>query len=301
MTMPSQTVSRRRVLVVHNPTAGGHQGRRFQDFLACLAEIGVDASVRPTAGPADAMRIARSALDEGWDAIVAAGGDGTVNEVINGLSGGALCLAVFPMGTANVLALELDLPSEPRAAADLVASGESLLVHLPVVNGRSFILMAGVGFDAQVVAAVTPKLKKMFGKLAYVWKTLIGFRRYSRTLYRIDIDGAEHRAASAVIANGRLYGGRYSFAPEARLDSPLLHVCLLEKTGAWNAIRYAIGLVFGRLSRYPDVSIVTGRSIHIDGDPSQPVQADGDIIGRLPVDIEAAQASVRIICPRVQR
>jgi diacylglycerol kinase family enzyme len=201
------------------------------------------------------------------------------------------------MGTANVLALELDLPNEPRAAADLVVHGESLLVQLPRVNGRSFVLMAGVGFDARVVEAVTPPLKKKLGKLAYVWKTLIGFRRYSRTFYRIDIDGAEHRAASAVIANGRLYGGRFSFASEARLDSPLLHVCLLGKTGAWNALRYAVGLVRGRLADYPDVTIVTGRSIHIDGDPSEPVQADGDIICRLPVDIEAAQASVRIICP----
>jgi YegS/Rv2252/BmrU family lipid kinase len=261
----------------------------------------VDATVRPTSGPGDATRIARAALDEAWDAIVAAGGDGTVNEIINGLAGGAFLLAVFPMGTANVLALELDLPGEPRAAADLVARGESLLVQLPSINGRSFILMAGVGFDARVVAAVTPKLKKKFGKLAYVWTTLSGLRRFSRTLYRIEIDGTDHRAASAVIANGRLYGGRFSFAPDARLDSPLLHVCLLGKTGPWNALRYAIGLVRGRLADYPDVTIVTGRSIHIDGDPSEPVQADGDIIGRLPVDIEAAQSTVRIICPAIRR
>jgi YegS/Rv2252/BmrU family lipid kinase len=246
--------------------------------------------------PGDATQIARDAQSEDWDAIVGAGGDGTINEIVNGLDGPRRCLGIFPLGTANVLASELGLPRSAAALAQLIANGETRRMHLPSVNGKRFVMMAGVGFDAKVVAGVSPNLKRRLGKLAYVWTTITGLERYSRTVYRIKIDGISYSAASAVIANGHYYGGRFSCAPDARLWSPLLHVCLFEKTGAWNALRYAAGLVLGQLKCFPDVETVIGRSIRIEGDPHAPAQGDGDIVDHLPVIIIADSGNVDIIC-----
>ncbi len=171
-------------------------------------------------------------------------------------------------------------------------------MYLPSVNGKRFVMMAGVGFDAQVVAAVTSPLKRRIGKLAYIWKTITGFKRFSRKTYKIEIDGVSYSAASAVIANGHYYGGRFSCAPDARLWSPLLHVCLFEKTGTWNAIRYTLGLVLGRLNRFPDVKVVTGHAIRIEGAAQEPVQADGDIVATLPVQIVADSGTIDIVRPQ---
>jgi diacylglycerol kinase (ATP) len=253
-------------------------------------------TVRPTTAPGDAMQIARSAQSEDWDAIVGAGGDGTINEIVNGLDAPGNCLGIFPLGTANVLASELDLPRSTADMARLIATGATEKIHLPSLNEKRFVMMAGVGFDAKVVAAVTGPVKRRIGKLAYIWKTITGFKRFSSTIYKIEIDGVFHSVASAVIANGHYYGGRFSCAPDARLWSPALHVCLFEKTGAWNALRYTVGLVLGRLSRYRDVSIIVGRSIRIEGNSHDPAQGDGDIIAHLPVEIIADCGSVNVIC-----
>ena len=255
---------RQRILVIHNPTAGSRAQSKLSGFVKLLTEDGAEVAVRATARPGDATAIARAAGGEAWDAIVAAGGDGTVNEIVNGLGPNSPSLGILPLGTANVLALELGLPMAAAAAARLIARGGVRQLHFPAIEGRRYVMMAGVGFDARVVDAVASSgLKRRFGKLAYVWQTVTGFSRFSRARYSLDIDGVPYTAASAVIANGRHYGGRYICAPDADLDSPDLHVCLFAGNGAWNTVRYAVGLILGRLHRFPDVRIVVGRSIHI--------------------------------------
>ncbi|MGF1593156.1 MAG: diacylglycerol/lipid kinase family protein [Kiloniellaceae bacterium] len=289
--------ARRRLLVIHNPTAGGNRRRRFEAVLANLAGLGCQIDLQATTGPGDAEGIARAADTAAYDLVVAAGGDGTINEVINGLVGGPatatarLPLAVLPLGTANVLANELGLGLVPAQIARTIERGTVQLVSLGRVStgqgdSRLFSLMAGAGFDARVVAGIAPPVKRLIGKGAYV---LEGFRQMCRRQpppLHVTVDGRLYEAASVVVSNARYYGGRYLLAPEARLAEPLLHVCLFRDGGAFHILRYAIALQVGRLQRERGFMIVTGRDIRIEGDPGAPLQADGDIVARLPVGID---------------
>jgi len=286
---------RRRVLVIRNPTAGGSTRRRFGRVLEHLARFGATVTVRETTCRGDAEQIAASASSDTFDVVVAAGGDGTINEVANGLAGKDLPLAIVPLGTANVLAAEIGMPLRARRIARAIACGDVRSVHVGMVNGRRFLMMAGVGFDAHVVGNVNPRLKRAFGKLAYVIETLVGLFRFPYRRYRVTIDGTAHDAASVVIANGHYYGGRFTCAPQARLDDPALHVCLFERSGPLSVLRYGWGLVAGRLHRLRDVRVVAGSGVRVEGSTGEPIQCDGDITGNLPLVAEGDAARMYLV------
>jgi YegS/Rv2252/BmrU family lipid kinase len=232
--------------------------------------------------------------------VVAAGGDGTINEVANGLAnapGSVPPLAIIPLGTANVLAQEIGLRGNPRAIARAIAGRARMTVHLGEANGRYFVMMAGVGFDAHVVANVDLTLKRRTGKIAYVVETLVQGLRYGFPRCRVTIDGQTHDACSVVVCNGRHYGGPFVAAPKASLAEPAFEVCLLQKGGYRHVLRYAAALVMGRLSSLPDVQILTGRTLRIEGEAGLPVQGDGDIIATLPVDISVAERTLELVVP----
>lgn len=226
-----------------------------------------------------------------------AGGDGTANEAANGrLAAGGGRLAIIPLGTANVLAAELGIGSLAEAA-EAATAGRPLLCQPGLANGRAFVMMAGVGFDAHVVAGVSARLKRLLGKGAYLLEILRQLWRFRFPRYRVEIDGAVHEAASAIVAHGHCYGGRFIVAPEARLDLPELHVCLFRRGGPWRTVRYALALALGRLPGLADVNIVIGKRIRIEGPSGDPVQGDGDIIARLPVTIELSPVVLELMCP----
>jgi YegS/Rv2252/BmrU family lipid kinase len=268
-----------------------------------LRQSGCEVAVCPTAGRGDAEAIARS-LDGTADLLVVAGGDGTINEAVNGLMDGRvnghagnLPLALVPLGTANVLAAEIGLGPAPTAVAHTIASGRAATAYVGLANGRCFTVMAGVGFDAHVVAGVSLRLKRWLGKGAYVLEALRQLFRFSFPRYRVTIDGVDHDAASVVVAKGHYYAGRHVCAPDARLDQPEFHVCLFSRGGRWNTVRYALALAAGRLPRLADVRIVRGGRIALEGPIGDPVQGDGDIIARLPVRIEIAPRPLSLLVP----
>ena len=157
--------------------------------------------------------------------------------------------------------------------------------------------MAGVGFDAHVVANVSPRLKRVVGKGAYVVETLRQLWRFSFPRYRATVDGMVHEAASVIVARGHFYGGRFVVAPEARLDSDELHVCLFHRGGRLQTIYYALALAGGRLHRSRHVEIIKAKRVTIEGPVGDPVQGDGDLIGRLPVTIELSATSIGLRRP----
>jgi YegS/Rv2252/BmrU family lipid kinase len=274
---------RNRVLVIYNPTAGFFSARRFDRVLRRLTALGAKISVRRTVDAGDAERIVADTELERFDVVVAAGGDGTVNEVVNGLADAQVPLAVLPLGTANVLALEIAMPDSADAIARTIVSGPVVPVSLGVANGRRFIMMAGVGFDAHLVARIDPRAKRIFGRLVYLVELLVGMFRFRRHRYRVRIDGHTYDAASVVIANGRHYGGTFTCATAADIRDPTLDVCLFLHSGPWNVIRYAVALALGRLNRLADFRIVRGREVVVEGSRGEPVQCDGDIAAALPL------------------
>jgi len=287
----------RRVLVIHNPTAGWRRRRRFERILSALIAEGVDVDVRPTTKRGDAETFARDADPAKLDAIAVAGGDGTINEVVNGLGDKKLPLAVIPLGTANVLAHEIGLGGSPREIARTIAEGRPQPISVGIVNDRRFVMMAGFGFDAHVVADVRPAIKKLFGKVAYVLSTLKTLASFDFPKYRVVVDGETFDVASAVIANGHFYGGTFVCAPDARLQDPSLHVVLFMKPGVLRTIRYAVWLALGRLTKLPDVKIVPATDIVVERVDHDPVQGDGDILANLPARITLAPAALALLMP----
>lgn len=298
---PAAPGAPRPLLVVHNPVAGRRRRRFLARVEAVLAAAGVATRIAATGARGDAERLVRAAVAAGEAAVAVAGGDGTINEAINGLAGSATALAVIPLGTANVFAGELDLPVTPGALAAAAAGSAVRAIHLGEISlgggaARRFAIMAGVGFDAHVVANLSLGLKRATGKFAYAWQTLVEWLRLRPRRYRVIADGVALDCASAIVAKGHFYAGRFVAAPEASLGRASFELVLFEHGGRIAVLRYALALALGRLARARGVRILRARTIDIDGARGEPVHADGDIVGTLPARfaIAAARLTVRV-------
>lgn len=295
----------RRILVIANPAAGrtARSAARLRRAVAELERLGCAVIIRRTGAPAEAERLAREA-EPAFDLIVAAGGDGTVNEVANGLAGSSRPMAVLPLGTGNVLAHAAGLPRAPEALARIIAAAPPQPIWPAQIGDRLFLAMIGVGFDAEVVAALDHRLKRRVGKLAFAWAILSCLRRYRRAAFSVEADGRVHRAASAIVVVGRYYAGRFVIAPEARLADPLLHLVLFRRAGRLAALRCLGAMILGLLPRLPEVSIIAARKISVAADAAGcqrghlgPVHVDGEIGGRLPIAIEIGKSPLFLVGP----
>ncbi len=289
--------SARRLLIIFNPAAGWRRRQRLAPVLAQLRALGCPFELRETQGPGDAERFAAAVDRDAFDVVVAAGGDGTVNETINGLACPGLPLAVIPLGTANVLAAEIGLRTNPAAVARCVALGRPRPIALGAANGRRFILMAGAGFDAHVVADVSVPMKRWLGKGAYALAIARQLLVFHSLGYEVLTDNTLRRAASVIVANSRFYGGRFVCASAASLESDTLQVCLFERAGRLATIGYALALFAGRLPRLSSYRLVEARRIEIRGRPGEPMQVDGDGVGRLNATIEVLPKALDLIFP----
>ncbi len=298
------------VLLIRNPIAGRRRRGLVDAVVRQVRAEGWTVDLVDTEAVGDARRLAETCDATRYAVIAVAGGDGTINEVVNGLAQrgeGAPALAIVPLGTANVLAHELGLSFTATSIARTMVSGRALLVRPgEACNGgapRCFSLMAGAGFDAKVVAGVSAPMKRRFGRGAYVWRSMIETRRYRPVRYAVEIDGVRHEAASVIVTRGRHYAGPFVVAPLATLSEPVLHVCLFERWGRSHTLRFGLALLMGRLPRAGGYRVIAGREVRVSvlsdagetGD--QPVQIDGDDALTLPVSINLATGSVRLLQP----
>ncbi|MBI3197543.1 MAG: diacylglycerol kinase family lipid kinase [Rhodospirillales bacterium] len=306
--------SERAVLLILNPTAGRRRRGLVNAVVCRVRALGWTVDVQETAAAGDARRIAETCDAARYAVIAVAGGDGTINEVVNGLvrrtvAGPALgpALGIVPLGTANVLAHELGLGFSAAEVAQTLTAGREILLQPGEASGqgrtRQFSLMAGAGFDAKVVAGVSAPLKRRLGRAAYVWRSLVEAQRYRPVRYAVEIDGVRHEAASVIVTHGRLYAGPYLVAPDAALGKPLLHVCLFERWGRSQTLRFGLALLLGRLPRTAGYRVIAGHDIRVSvlsdaGEHRrQPVQIDGDDALTLPVSIALAAGAVRLLRP----
>ena len=298
------------ILLILNPTAGRRRRGLVDAVLARVRAEGWTVDVVETEAAGDARRLAEACDAARYGVIAVAGGDGTINEVVNGLAARAAtapALAIVPLGTANVLAHELGLHASAAAVARTMTGGREVLMHPGRASGsgapRCFSLMAGAGFDAKVVAGVTAPLKRRWGKAAYVWRSMIEARLYRPVRYAVEIDGETHEAASVIVTHARHYAGPYVVAPDASLGDRLLHVCLFERWGWMQALRFGAALLLGTLPRTAGYRVIAGREVRISvrsdaGERGrQPVQIDGDDALTLPVSIGLATEAVRVLRP----
>lgn len=262
-----------------------------------LLDAGNDVELFLTGGPGDAERYAALAVSGGFDRIVVAGGDGTVNEVVNGLAADSPPLAILPLGTTNVLALEIGLPKGLPAVCELALHGVPTAIHLGLADERRFVLMAGLGFDAQVVHAVDLKLKRRFGKGAYLasaWRCWRGVQ--DRLIEIIDDRGQAHQGYGAIISNARCYGGRFSLTPTASLFADRLQVCLVRQPGRLALMRAGLALLSGRPLPAPWGEHFHSRRLTVSG-AGVLVQIDGDAAGALPRVFSMNPFPIRLMLP----
>ena len=290
---------RRHILIIVNPAAGRVRSseRRLGRFVAALERQGCTVVLR-RAGPSPGQveRLAGQA-EPGFDAIVAAGGDGTISAVVNGLGGRAVPFGVLPLGSANVLAREIRLPRAPEALASLITTGPVSPIWLGRVGERAFVMMASAGFDSEIVAALSPELKRRVGRLAFAWGFLVRLWHCPACELTVRADGVEYRAAAVIAAKGRHYAGPFVVAPGADLAEPVLELVLLDRRGRWAMLRYATALFLGRVRRLGDIAIVRARQASVAGNRALPVQADGEIVGELPITLAVADRPLLLIRP----
>ncbi len=283
------------LLVIANPAAGGHGRPLFEETLARLRAHGEELDVRHTTARGDAEALACAAQPGRCGAVLAAGGDGTINEVVNGLAGRGIPLGILPLGTVNVLAREIGLGAAPTAAT--VARGRVRTVRPGRVNGRLFAVMAGVGFDARVVARVSLPLKRRLGRGAYVVALVRELAASARRPLRVVVDGEESVAANLVVTKGTLYAGSYVVAPRASLEADTFEVLLFARGGALATLSAMAAGATGRLDRLAGLRVITARSVEVLAPEGDPVQGDGDLVGRLPARIDVDERALPLLCP----
>lgn len=291
------------VLIIFNPTAGAGRRRRLCRALSALIARGLRPELAETRGRGDAEALAGDAAARGEQVVVAAGGDGTIAEVATGLAGSTVTLGVLPLGTANVLAWELGIPTAPERAAAVIADGRTAhlspgLARFAGGSERLFVQMLGAGFDASVVQRLDLALKRRIGRAAYVVQSLRELPRHGFPPIAAEVDGMPTTATSVIVTKGRLYAGRYPVAPKARPLEPGFQVLLFRQGCALHAARAALALPLGLIPHLPDVEIVPARRIVLTATQSVPVQADGDPAGSLPAAIADAPGLLRILLPR---
>ena len=265
-------------------------------MVAALERRGCVVVLRRAGLGGDAERLAREAEAE-FDIIVAAGGDGTLNAVVNGMAGAPRDVGLLAFGTANVLAREIGLPRDPERLADLIAGAPARPAWPGLVGDRLFLTMASSGFDAETVAAVNPWLKRHTGRFAFAWAILVGLWRYRACELCVRVDGVDHRAATVIAAKGRFYAGPHVIAPLADLAEPMLDLVLFERSGRLAVLRYLGALLLDRLPRRHDITFLRSREAFVSAAEALPVQADGEIVARLPVKIGIADRPLRLVRP----
>ena len=282
-------------LVILNPAARSERGRRKRAQVESLARGSIVCSTS-RAGEAEAL--ARRATQEGFEKIVAAGGDGTVNEVVNGLVGSNATLGLLPIGTMNVFAMELGLPSRDLDLCwSIIQSRNTRLVDLPSANQKHFVQLAGVGLDAQVVKETSSKLRRNFGPLSYLISAAqIAARQPPRLL--IESENASINEGSFVlVGNGRFYGGPFPFFKHAVIDDGLIDVVVFKRLGYLEIIKYLQNVVFSSEIHTPEVECFQTRRLLVHSNETVPVELDGELVGNCPVEFRLRERALRVFAP----
>ena len=282
-------------LVILNPAA---QSERAQRRRARVEELAGGSLVYATSRGGEAETLARRAAAEGYRKIVAAGGDGTINEVVNGLAGSDSTLGLLPIGTMNVFATELGLPTHDLDLCwNIIQNENTRLVDLPAANRKFFVQLAGVGLDAQVVKETNSKLRRNFGPVSYlIAAAQIAARRPPRLFIESE-NASTNEASFVLIGNGRLYGGPFPFFKHAVIDDGLFDVVVFKRLGYLEIIKYLQDVIFSSEIRAPEIEYFQTRHLRVESDEPVPVEVDGELVGNCPVEFSVRERSLRVLVP----
>lgn len=285
--------------LIFNPIAGGSSKTRsvVATVLRQFERQGIDLTPAPTEPDGIVLRQVSELVNEKPDLLVAWGGDGTIHEVVNGMFGSDIPLGVIPGGTANVYAKELKLPGHPSDAIRLIARGKTRKISVGQVNHRFFVLMAGIGFDSEVIRNVEWNMKRRYGKLAFAVAAFDTARKYLYPKFTVRCDGQETECVFAVVCNAREYAAYFALTPNANISDEYLHVCLFKEAGLGSMMSYMVHALKRTHIHLDSVELFRCQTVEIDGTSDIAVQADGELIGFLPAKLQIHPASLNVFCP----
>lgn len=283
-----------KIPVILNPAARSDRAGAMRERIEALS---IRCAVRMTSRPGEAREIAAAAAASGSKIVVAAGGDGTVNEVAAGLAGTDTALGILPVGTMNVFASELSIPTNLPAAWQVIEAGHVRELDFPEANGQPFVQLAGVGLDAEVVRRTDLEAKRALGPLSY----LISLAQVAAgPAPRIEIllrDSHPRSGGFVLVGNGRLYGGPFTLFRDARLDDGLLDVLVFQSQSHWDLVRYTQAIAFGNHPSLPDVEYFQTSGMTLRSPVEVPVELDGELTGVLPCEFGFSSHKIRVLAP----
>ncbi len=300
------TPARTTAIIVANPTSGTyiHNKQQIEETIQYLQNNNWQVTLRLTQSAGDARQFAREAVEQELNVVVAVGGDGTINEVIQELANTETALGVLPSGTVNVWARETGIPLDNEGALKVLLHGRTRCIDLGQVSDRYFLLMAGIGFDGEVTRAIEKKSVKRFGVLGYlVVGTWLGLGYPSfRVILQIGEQVIKTNALQIIIGNTQLYAGAIKYTWDAKCDDGLLDICILRKQNPFGRIAVFIDFLFHREQRRQWVQYTTGKNITIRTRKHIAMQIDGDPAGRItqnipPVTFRVAPDALKVIVP----
>lgn len=296
----------KKMQVIINPAAG--VGRPILQALnSQLRDSGIEWDVSITHKAGDAERLAKKAVEEGADIVGVHGGDGSVMEVASALRGTSTPMAIFPGGTANVMSVELGIPTDIEAAIDFIAKGSytTRLIDMGKVNDRLFLLRIGIGLEADMMKSADQEVKNRFGMLAYAFSALNEMRNLTPTHYRVRVDGELHEVEgiSCMIANsGNVAIGGLTLSKKIDISDGLLDVVIFRSAdlAAMISVTAAVMSPNSEATDSPQLEHYQGREIIVESDPPQTISIDGEVIEPVTLTASILPGAVNVIIPMLE-
>lgn len=288
-----------RASLIFNPASGRGKSKldRLHDLISRLESHGVTVEPAPTNAPGHATELAQEAAEREFDAVIVWGGDGTLNEVAAGLVGCPTPVGLIPGGSVNVFARATGIPLRLKKACAVLAQARPCRIPVGTAADRPFLLMAGVGIDAEVLRQFGPEFKKRLGSLGFWLKGFAQLASYSYKPFVVRADGKQYQATSVIAGKLKFYGGRYVITPAARLEDPQLDVVLFQGRGPISYLRYLVGVLGHFHLRFRDVVNIKTSQLDIDSSSSVYYQVDGEFGGKAPVTIGVRPAVLTVLLP----
>jgi len=290
----------KRGYLVFNPSAGmrAKTAIRVQEVIRLFAVENIEMLPSPTQADGSVISQVREMVKEKPDLIVTWGGDGTINEVVNGMFGTGIPLGFLPGGTANLMVRELGIPQNVPKAIQLIGAGNRRLISVGQANDRYFLLMVGVGFDSAVIQNVNLSIKRKLGKLAFGISAIHTAVNYRFPPFQVQFDGQNADCVFAVICNARHYAAYFVLTPDADISDDYLYLCLFKNPGLARLFQYAFHALRRTHIQLPSVQVIRAKEMLVTGTEGVAVQADGELVGFLPIQFCIHPRSLEVFCPK---